>query len=81
MKTSDKIEIVKLMIETAEHSKAVITCKERLHGLVAIDAEKFIKRLNVELSLLEADEQRQIDEAMAALEEAFPLLKGDNDSV
>lgn len=61
MLVSDKIQVVRLMIDTAENSKVTIGDK------VVIDAVKFIKRLNVELSLLEQQEDEDmINEAFDA---------------
>ena len=58
MRVSEKIDIVRLMIETAQKSQVTIGDK------VVIDAAKYIKRLNVELSLLEKqDEEDAINEA------------------
>ena len=58
MKTQDKIELVKVMVDAAENSKVLV------NGLVLIDAEKYLKRLNVELSLLEEEELNQVNEAL-----------------
>ena len=61
MLVSDKIQVVRLMIDTAENSKVTVGDK------VVIDAVKFIKRLNVELSLLEQQEDEDmINEAFDA---------------
>jgi len=58
MRVSDTIDVVRLMIKTAKKSQTT------MDGVVVIDAAKYIKRLNVELSLLEQqDEEDAINEA------------------
>jgi len=58
MRVSDTIDVVRLMIKTAKKSQTTIG------GVVVIDAAKYVKRLNVELSLLEQqDEEDAINEA------------------
>ena len=63
MRVSDKIEVVRLLMETAEKSQVMIGDK------VVIDSAKYLKRLGVELSLLE--EQEEHDLVNEAFDEAY----------
>ena len=54
MRVSDKIEVVRLLMETADKSQVMIGDK------VVIDSAKFVKRLGVELSLLEEQEEAEL---------------------
>lgn len=58
MKTSDKIEVTRLLIEAVDNSQVVH------HGLVVIDAQMFARRLKVELSLLEKKLETEFEEAL-----------------
>ena len=62
MRTSDQIDVVRLMIETAKHSQV------NVGGVVVIDAAKYVERLKVELTLLE--KQDETDAVNHALDEA-----------
>ncbi len=54
MRVSDKMDVVRLMIETAEKSQV------RVGDKMLIDSAKYIKRLGVELSLLEKEEEEEL---------------------